>query len=480
MPFSKIFHHNIKSATLGLLLFCVSIALSACAAGGNAAGQSPESLEVFPAEPQTEQASEPEATPASESAAKPQPESTEESESTAEPKLTDEPEASIESAPSEEPKPTNEPEPILTADYELIHKGINLFDIAAGSAFQYMNSHADLYRRRLQDDTGEYIELSLWSGQREVWYTAGSDDTEEYNLLYRKHSECLALDQRLCYYVLELNGTVYLMRYCVETASNAVTMSYKVFGINPLPNYSFRGEEEPFDVGSITVYLTSNDAVDPAVSFPVAAMTAFADTVRGYMKNGYLAASTLQGVFEFESSSDQDNPVSPYLYDIFPWIPELAEKCGVTTNSIHSAEKLLKKLQKSLPAEPTAVMPDIAADGSYFITGDYYSANDDSFLTIRMEKGGAYGGHLLIDNALNADFIGYYDNGILYAVQTDNYPECTPYEMEMSFQKGRATITITVRGEESFVEAGETLTVDRNEKPECLEIMRHAEPHRVE
>lgn len=447
------------SAIIGLLLVCISITLSACTGRNPAAEQSPES----PVNPQTKQVSEPGTAPLSEPA-----EESESAEST------------------QESTPTAEPEPILTAEYELIHEGINLFDVSAGSAFRYMNSQADLYRRRLQDDTGEYIELSLWSDKKEVWYTVdtekydyGSDD-EEYNLLHWKHSKRLTPDQRLCYYVLELDETVYLMRYCVETASNAVTMSYKVFGINPLWNYSFSGQEEPYDIGSITVYLTSDGVVDPAVSFPVAEMTAFADTVRGYMENGYLAASTLQGIFEFDSSSDRDNPVSPYLYDIFPWIPELAEKCGVDTEGIHSAKKLLQKLQKALPAEPSTVMPDVAADGSYFITGDYYGANDGSYLTIRQEKDGAYGGHLLIYNLLNADFAGYYDNGILHAVQTDNYPEHTPYEMEISFRKGKATITITAAREEYYIEVGDTLTVDRNEKPYDLVIMRHAEPHRVE
>ena len=438
--------------TVGLLLVCVSIALSACVVGENAADP--------PVELPTQQSSEQETEPESESVAESQPES------------------------AEEPEPTEEPEPILTADYELIYEGINIFDTFHYAAFKYMNTQADLYMRRLQDDTGEYIELSLWSDEKEIWYTVNRDQinseyTGDYDLFYWEHSERLTLGQRLCYYVIPLDGTVYLMRYRVETTSDAVTMSYKVFGIDPM-TYFIQGYEAPLDVGSITVYLVSDGTVDPAVSFPIKQMTAFADTVKGYMENGYLAASTLRGVFEFGDSADRDNPVSPYLYDIFPWIPELVTQYNIDTENILSTKRMLTTLQKVLPTDDSVTMPDVAADGTYFITGDYYSDSDESYLTVLMREDGSYGGHLLIDNALNMDFSGYYDNGILTATQTDNYPDRPLYEIEIFFQKGKATVTFTAVDEEYFINVGETLTVDRNEKPEELEVMRHAEPHRVE
>ena len=222
---------------VGLLLVCVSIALSACAVEKNAAEQSHESLaEIsgngitnFSAEAQTEQSSEQETEPISESVTESQPES------------------------------TSEPEPVLTEEYELIYEGINVFKSGTtGSYFKYKDIYADLYMRRMQEDTREYIELSLWSDQKENWYTINSDYinsdyTGSYNLFYWEHSEHLTLDQRLCYYVVPLDGTVYLMQYCVETTTDAVTMSYKVFGIDPMIPYSFQGFEAPLDVGSITV-----------------------------------------------------------------------------------------------------------------------------------------------------------------------------------------------------------------------------------
>ena len=169
--------------------------------------------------------------------------------------------------------------------------------------------------RRLKDDKGEYVELSLWADQKEIWHTVNDDDTEDYDLFYMEPSECLTLEQKQCYYVLPLDGAVYLMRYRMETMPHAVTMSYKVFGVDSMLPNSFSGSEEPVDAGSITAYLADNGKVDTEVSFPVEQLTDFADTVKTYMENGYLAASTLQGVFEFGSSDDMENTFSPYLYD---------------------------------------------------------------------------------------------------------------------------------------------------------------------
>ena len=335
-----------------------------------------------------------------------------------------------------------------------------------------------MYMRRLQGDTGEYIELSQWSDQTEIWHTDLEYINSRYaDLLWQEGSAHLTLDQKLCYYVVELDGTVYLMRYCVETALDAVTMSYKVFGIDTIIDfpYYFLGSEAPYDADSITVYLISNGTVDPAVSFPIEEMTAFADTVIGYMENGYLAASTLRGEFEFGDSADWDNPVSPYLYDVFPWVPEMVTQHSINTEDIHSTKQMLTALQKVLPTDASVTMPDEAADGTYFITGDYYSDSEESYLTVRIGEDGSYGGTLLIDNLIYTDFAGYYDNGILTVMQIDNYPDETPYEMEISFKNGKATVTITVAYEEDYVKVGDTFTLDRNEKPEVLEYLKNAE-----
>lgn len=394
----------------------------------------------------------------------------EEPEPAAEPKPTEGP------APTEEPDSTEEPEPVLTEEYELVYEDINMFRSGTtGSYFKYKNTYADLYTRRLQDDTREYIELSLWAPQQEIWHTMNSEHVEDAPLFWLEESKNLTLEQRQCYYVVESDGIVYLMGYCVENASNVVTMSYEVFGVscNIDSPYYYLGREATYDAGSISIYLVKDSAIDPTVSFPIEQMTAFADTVKGYMENGHMVASTLHGAFEFDASADRDNPISPYLYDIFPWIPELVTEHGINMEGIDSPRELLTALQNALPTEDSIIMPDVAADGSYFITGDYYSENDESYLTVQMKEDSSYEGALLIDNALVADFVGYYDNGILTAMEIVDYPDQLSCEMEISFQNGKATLTITAASYP--LEVGDTLTLDRNEKPEEFEYLRNAE-----
>lgn len=387
---------------------------------------------------------------------------------------------SVENTETEETQSAKESGGQLTSEYELLYEGITLFDVFEYAAFQNTAAHAKLYMRRLRESAEEYVELSLWEDQREIWHTISNAVIEDEEQFWRKHSECLTQQQKMCYYVVTVDGAAYLMRYCVEISANAATMSYKVFGIDALTSYSSQGSEEPYDVGSVSVYLVSDGFVAPEVSFPISQMIAFADTVRGYMENGYQAVSTLQGVFETDGSSDRDNPFFPYLYDIFPWIPELAVKCGVNTEAIKSAEELLTALQKSLPTDAAITMPDVAADGSYFVTGDYYSDNDGSSLTVRRKKEGGYIGHLLIDNTLNMNFKGEFDAGILLAEQTDSYADDIPYTIKVFFQNGRAAVEILTTPEEAFVKTGETFVLDRAALPMELKIMRNAELRREE
>ena len=471
MRFSDFLRKHKKALTMAaLILGCAGIALFVWSAGKSAAipgNDTPQPL----VETQTKQPSEQGAELASEPEAELRTKPGEISQPGAIPQPGEV------SQPGERPEPTEEPWPVLTEEHELIYEGINVFISGASATyFKPKDICADLYMRRQQDDTGEYIELSLWSDQKEIWHTVSDDcvngDYEEDEPLWRKDSGHLTLDQRLCYYVVPVDGAVYLMRYCVETTSDAVTLSYKVFGISAINSpYCFQGNEAPLDIGSISLYLVSDNAVDPDVSFPVKEMVAFADTVKGYMENGYLAASTLRGIFETGASADRDNPVSTYLYDIFPWIPEMAAQHGVNTEDIHSAKQMFAALQKVLPQAVSVTMPGVAPDGKYFITGDYYSDSNESCLTIRMREDGSYGGTLLIDRTLYAEFTGNYDNGILTVTETTD-DTCG---MEISFQNGRATVRITAVPEGSFVKAGDTITLDRHEKPIEIEYLKNAE-----
>lgn len=448
----------------GILIFSIIFLCTGCGWKENPVKDPKESTTESSVGPQTEQSSEQETESASEPVPEQQTKPTEEAESTEEPELTG--------------------EPVLTEEYELIYEGVSVFTSGTvGTYFKHKDICADLYRRRLQEDPGEYVELSLWADQKEIWHTEDQKPVDDSNfakddyLFWQEGSEHPTVDRRLCYYVIPIDGDVYLMRYSVETASNAVTMSYKVFGIDSMidsPDY-YQGGETPVDAGSITVYLVADSDVDPAVSFPVDEMAAFADTVKGCMENGYLAVSTLRGAFEFSDSADRDNPVSPYLYDIFPWIPEMAAQHDISTEGIHSPEKLLTAIQKALPTDTAVTMPDVTADGKYFITGDYYSDSDESYLTVRRNEDGSYGGTLLINRLLYIQYAGHYDNGVLTAARISDYPDDPPYELEIFFKSGRATVTLTAAYEEGYVKAGDTFTLDRNQKPMEFDYLKNAE-----
>ena len=132
---------------------------------------------------------------------------------------------------------------------------------------------------------------------------------------------------------------------------------------------------------------------------------------------------------------------------------------------------MLTAVKDALPTDVSVTMPDVAADGTGFITGDYFSDSDESYLTINMVEEGSYSGHLLIDNVLSVEFSGDYADGILNAVQQDNNSEGLLYELEISFQSGRAIVTITAADREDL--AGETITLDKNVKPKSLEVMKN-------
>ena len=58
-----------------------------------------------------------------------------------------------------------------------------------------------------------------------------------------------------------------------------------------------------------------------------------------------------------------ENTVSPYLYDIFPWISEIIAKNGVNTEGISSVKQMLTAVKDALPTDGSVTMPDVAADG---------------------------------------------------------------------------------------------------------------------
>ena len=172
----------------------------------------------------------------------------------------------------------------------------------------------------------------------------------------------------------------------------------------------------------------------------------------------------------------KDNQAASYLYDIFPWLPEMAAGQQINIEDMHSVREVLTQVQKSLPVDESVTMPELSSDGKYFITGNYYSNEDESFLTVKRKEDGSYEGILLIDNVLYTRFEGECRNGILTAVQSIEESEEPQSEMKISFENGKATVTLSNKSEINSIGEGAVFTFDSYAKPEEFRNLKNAYP----
>lgn len=369
--------------------------------------------------------------------------------------------------------------PALNEEYELVYANIPIFQFGTtGSYFKDTDIYADLYRKEIWENGKEGVELSLWADRREIWHTIKNGDEKDftlYPLFWQENSTNITSNQYISYYVIEREDNVYLMRYRMEERDKEVTLSYKVFGIagNSLLHTA---SEVPYDADSISFYLVTDGITEPESTFPVERMADFYDTVKGYMDNGYLVISGIQGEWENSISGDKDNQAAPYLYDIFPWLPEMAAGQQINIKDMHSVREVLTQVQKSLPVDESVTMPELSSDGKYFITGNYYSNEDESFLTVKRKEDGSYEGILLIDNVLYTRFEGECRNGILTAVQSIEESEEPQSEMKISFENGKATVTLSNKSEINSIGEGAVFTFDSYAKPEEFRNLKNAYP----
>ncbi len=369
--------------------------------------------------------------------------------------------------------------PALDEEYELVYANIPIFQFGTtGSYFKDTDVYADLYRKEILENGKEGVELSLWADRREIWHTIKNGDEKNftlYPLFWQENSTNITSNQYISYYVIEREDNVYLMRYRMEERDKEVTLSYKVFGIagNSLLHTA---SEVPYDADSISFYLVTDGITEPESTFPVERMADFYDTVKGYMDNGYLVISGIQGEWENSISGDKDNQAAPYLYDIFPWLPEMAAGQQINIKDMHSVREVLTQVQKSLPVDESVTMPELSSDGKYFITGNYYSNEDESFLTVKRKEDGSYEGILLIDNVLYTRFEGECRNGILTAVQSIEESEEPQSEMKISFENGKATVTLSNKSEINSIGEGAVFTFDSYAKPEEFRNLKNAYP----
>lgn len=355
--------------------------------------------------------------------------------------------------------------PALKEEYELVYANIPIFQFGTtGSYFKDTDIYADLYRKEIWENGKEGVELSLWADRREIWHTIKNGDEKDftlYPLFWQENSTNITSNQYISYYVIEREDNVYLMRYRMEESDKEVTLSYKVFGM--AGNFLLHtASEVPYDADSISFYLVTDGMTEPEATFPVERMAAFYDTVKSYMENGI--------------SIDKDNQAAPYLYDIFPWLPEMAAGQQINIKDMHSVREVLTQVQKSLPVDESVTMPELSSDGKYFITGNYYSNEDESFLTVKRKEDGSYEGILLIDNVLYTRFEGECRNGILTAVQSIEESEEPQSEMKISFENGKATVTLSNKSEINSIGEGAVFTFDSYAKPEEFRNLKNAYP----
>lgn len=355
--------------------------------------------------------------------------------------------------------------PALKEEYELVYANIPIFQFGTtGSYFKDTDIYADLYRKEIWENGKEGVELSLWADRREIWHTIKNGDEKDftlYPLFWQENSTNITSNQYISYYVIEREDNVYLMRYRMEESDKEVTLSYKVFGMagNSLLHTA---SEVPYDADSISFYLVTDGMTEPEATFPVERMAAFYDTVKGYMENGISIA--------------KDNQAASYLYDIFPWLPEMAAGQQINIEDMHSVREVLTQVQKSLPVDESVTMPELSSDGKYFITGNYYSNEDESFLTVKRKEDGSYEGILLIDNVLYTRFEGECRNGILTAVQSIEESEEPQSEMKISFENGKATATLSNKSEINSIGESAVFTFDSYAKPEEFRNLKNAYP----
>lgn len=355
--------------------------------------------------------------------------------------------------------------PALKEEYELVYANIPIFQFGTtGSYFKDTDIYADLYRKEIWENGKEGVELSLWADRREIWHTIKNGDEKDftlYPLFWQENSTNITSNQYISYYVIEREDNVYLMRYRMEESDKEVTLSYKVFGMagNSLLHTA---SEVPYDADSISFYLVTDGMTEPEATFPVERMAAFYDTVKGYMENGISIA--------------KDNQAASYLYDIFPWLPEMAAGQQINIEDMHSVREVLTQVQKSLPVDESVTMPELSSDGKYFITGNYYSNEDESFLTVKRKEDGSYEGILLIDNVLYTRFEGECRNGILTAVQSIEESEEPQSEMKISFENGKATVTLSNKSEINSIGEGAVFTFDSYAKSEEFRNLKNAYP----
>lgn len=207
----------------------------------------------------------------------------------------------------------------LTDEYILCYESIDI---------DGTDNKGTVYFRELFGGGGGESELSLWIDGEQIWR---NDNRLGISTAHVGQTS---------YYLVDYEGRTYFMEYNPYVGRGLGTLDYEIFSVDA------NGNETTVEKGDIVFDLKNNGAAE--IRFPVDELLSFAETVEGYIANGSLIVSTVNGVFEYDNSYDKENEIFPYLKSVYPWIYDEAVLYNINLNECSSLEEVLAKIEEGL------------------------------------------------------------------------------------------------------------------------------------
>lgn len=213
----------------------------------------------------------------------------------------------------------------LTDEYILRYEGVDI----AGT-----DKKGTVYFCELNKGAGGEGELSLWIDGEQIWRGGN------------RLGISTAHAGQTSYYAVDYGGRIYFMEYNPYVGQGLGTLDYEIFSVDE------EGNETTVEKGGVVFDLKNNGAGE--IRFPVDELLSFAEKVGGYIADGSLLVSTVNGVFEYDNSDDRNNGIFPYLKSVYPWVYDEAYFQGIDISECVSLEQVLtmiKNRQGALQAE---------------------------------------------------------------------------------------------------------------------------------
>lgn len=209
-----------------------------------------------------------------------------------------------------------------TDKYILRYEGVDI----AGT-----DKKGTVYFCELNKGAGGEGELSLWIDGEQIW--SGGN----------RLGISTAHAGQTSYYAVDYNGRIYFMEYNPYVGQGMGTLDYEIFSVDA------DGNETTVEKGGVVFDLKDNGAGE--IRFSVDELLLFAENVGGYIADGSLVVSTVNGAFEYDNSYDKDNEIFPYLKSVYPWVYDEAYFYGIDISECSSLEQVLTMIKDRLGAE---------------------------------------------------------------------------------------------------------------------------------